>query len=162
MVTTSVATLTLILMALVGCGPKPAPTIPVHWNPQYTTAGIKCSIAQMVVFDGRSVHCEGPLPAIDPNPYRFIGGQEYGEGWYPPLPPPFAIGWDASALAPEPNRIGGQRYGEGWDGNRIQRDGPTFKSKCGHDGECGCIGCASDGARTYCNHCDGGPFLPLE
>lgn len=111
MPTTSKATLALILMALVGCGPKPAPLSVADFNRDLI------------------MERQPAPPPIDPNPYRFISGQ---------------------------------RYGEGWDGNRIQRDGPTFKSKCGHDGECGCIGCASDGARTYCNHCDGGPFLPLE
>lgn len=76
MVTTSKATLTLtlILVALVGCGPKPAPK--VDWTKPIT--GYR-------VFEFTS---EPPGPPIDSNPYRFIGGQRYGEGWPAPRPMP--------------------------------------------------------------------------
>ena len=65
MVTTSGATVALILVALVGCGPKYAP-FPECFHYVNTTCSVPVNKAP---------------PSIDPNPYRFIGGQRYGEGW---------------------------------------------------------------------------------
>lgn len=55
-----------ILMALVGCGPKPAPLSVADFNRDLI------------------MERQPEPPPIDPNPYRFIGGQRYGEGWQRP------------------------------------------------------------------------------
>lgn len=87
MVTTSKATLALILVALVGCGPKPA----LHLNEMTPATGVytlipQCDDAEIVTFQYGAASCFDPFPPIDPNPYRFIGGQRYGEGWAQPKP----------------------------------------------------------------------------
>lgn len=79
MVTVSAAT--LIVAALVGCGPKPARVVPKYAPPQtiivqslpdYDPYRLR-ELAEKIV--------RLEPPPIDPNPYRFIGGQRYGEGW---------------------------------------------------------------------------------
>lgn len=79
MVTTSKATLALILMALVGCGPKPAGyhIISGDANNPADPLSLKQQNFPLKQHDFIDI----PGPPIDPNPYRFIGGQLYGEGW---------------------------------------------------------------------------------
>lgn len=84
MVTVSAAT--LILMALVGCGPKPAPYDDTE---QRVIMGIPPKILMKVpaTHEPMTLHITtglqvGSEPTGDP--YRFIGGQRYGEGWADP------------------------------------------------------------------------------
>lgn len=72
---------TLILVALVGCGPKP----PHHLSDMAPATGVytlipECMDGEVVTLRHGAAICINPFPPIDANPYRFTEG-EWGEGW---------------------------------------------------------------------------------